>query len=117
MVRAELMGSHTHTAATGVNVHVWRRGETYLVRGRWQARAFGEDILLARWAAASRRGDRATAAAALSLAAALGRQLSQARGEGLLADAVSAIERGASSPAAQRDRVIEGLLAEEQGVV
>ncbi len=41
MVAAALMGAHTHETADGQCVHVWRRGETYLARGRWNGAAFG----------------------------------------------------------------------------
>lgn len=44
MVRGELMGGHTHTALGGVRVHVWRRGDKYLARGRLDGRPFGETI-------------------------------------------------------------------------
>ena len=44
MVRAELMGSHSHATLTGVQVHVWRRGERYLGRGRLHGVAFGETL-------------------------------------------------------------------------
>ncbi|MGL6075184.1 MAG: hypothetical protein ACRC8S_13570 [Fimbriiglobus sp.] len=44
MVRASLMGSHTHQTADGRSVHVWQRGLTFLARGRWQSVAFGETL-------------------------------------------------------------------------
>jgi integrase len=44
MVRAELMGSHTHATLAGTKVHVWRRGNKYLARGRFQGRPFGETL-------------------------------------------------------------------------
>jgi integrase len=44
MVRAELMGSHTHATLDGVHVHVWKRGPKYLARGRFQGRPFGETL-------------------------------------------------------------------------
>ncbi len=44
MVAASLMGAHTHEASNGRSVHVWRRGETYLARGRWDGAAFGETL-------------------------------------------------------------------------
>src|SRR5262245_49918132 len=34
MVRAELMGGHTHVTLVGIHVHVWLRGDRYLARGR-----------------------------------------------------------------------------------
>lgn len=54
MVRAELMGGHTHATQGGVEVHVWRRGDRFLARGRWQGRAFGETLGRDPQAAASR---------------------------------------------------------------
>jgi len=44
MVRGELMGSHTHCTLSGVQVHVWRRVDKYLARGRFQGRPFGETL-------------------------------------------------------------------------
>ncbi len=44
MIRAELMGSHTHSTIDGLRVHVWRRGSKYLARGRLQGQAFGETL-------------------------------------------------------------------------
>jgi integrase len=44
MVRAELMGGHTHTTLDGVRVHVWKRGPKYLARGRFQGQPFGETL-------------------------------------------------------------------------
>jgi integrase len=44
MVSATLMGSHTHTTLTGVEVHVWIRRNTYLARGRVEGRSFGETL-------------------------------------------------------------------------
>jgi len=44
MVSTELMGSHTHETANCRSVHVWRRGDTYLARGRWNGTAFGETL-------------------------------------------------------------------------
>jgi integrase len=44
MVRAELMGAHTHATVNGAQVHVWQRGQKYLARGRYQGQAFGETI-------------------------------------------------------------------------
>lgn len=42
MVRAELMGQHTHETADGIHVHVWRRNDSFLARGRHQGRPFGK---------------------------------------------------------------------------
>jgi hypothetical protein len=44
MIRAELMGGHTHATLDGARVHVWRRGPKYLARGRFQGRPFGETL-------------------------------------------------------------------------
>ena len=44
MVRAELMGSHTHRTLDGIQVHVWQRRGKYLARGRYQGQAFGETL-------------------------------------------------------------------------
>ena len=44
MVGTTLMGSHTHTTITGVEVHVWQRGGKYLARGRYQGQPFGETL-------------------------------------------------------------------------
>jgi len=44
MVPSQLMGSHSHTALCGTSVHVYRRGDQYLARGRYQGRVFGEAI-------------------------------------------------------------------------
>ena len=44
MVRAELLGGHSHGTARGKNVHVWKRGEAYLVRGRLDGRQFGDSL-------------------------------------------------------------------------
>jgi integrase len=38
------MGGHTHTALSGTQVHVWVRGGTYLARGRYQRRPFGQTL-------------------------------------------------------------------------
>ena len=44
MVRAELMGGHTHSTLCGTEVHVWKRDGKYLVRGRYQGQPFGETL-------------------------------------------------------------------------
>lgn len=44
MVRAELLGCHTHTALCGTRVHVWKRDPTFLARGRYHGRPFGETL-------------------------------------------------------------------------
>ncbi len=42
--RAELMGGHSHRTDEGVLVHVWRRNEKYLARGRYDGQPFGETL-------------------------------------------------------------------------
>ncbi|MCY2995647.1 MAG: hypothetical protein NTY19_48545 [Planctomycetota bacterium] len=42
MVRAELLGQHSHQTADGQSVHVWVRDQKYLARGRHRGRAFGQ---------------------------------------------------------------------------
>jgi integrase len=44
MVRAELMGSHSHSTLAGVQVHVWCRGGTFLGRGYYEGQPFGETL-------------------------------------------------------------------------
>jgi hypothetical protein len=44
MSRAELMGSHTHFSCSGIGVHVWIREGTYLARGSFQGKSFGETL-------------------------------------------------------------------------
>src|ERR1043165_8045709 len=44
MVRAELMGSHSHLTLSGTYVHVWQRGGKYLARGRYEGCPFGETL-------------------------------------------------------------------------
>lgn len=44
MLRAELMGSHTHRTRAGVRVHIWNRDGKYLARGYLQRRPFGETL-------------------------------------------------------------------------
>jgi integrase len=44
MMRAELMGGHTHMAQDGVQVHVWKRGATYLARGSYERERFAETL-------------------------------------------------------------------------
>jgi len=44
MIRAELMGGHTHATQDGVQVHVWQRGDTYLARGSYERERFGETL-------------------------------------------------------------------------
>jgi integrase len=44
MIRAELLGAHTHAALSGVEVHVWKRGDRFLARGRALGQSFGETL-------------------------------------------------------------------------
>jgi hypothetical protein len=44
MVRAELLGSHTHKTTNGIRVHVWCRQGRFLARGRHQGRPFGKTL-------------------------------------------------------------------------
>lgn len=41
---AELLGRHSHRTLSGIEIHVWRRGGKYLVRGRWEGRPFGKTL-------------------------------------------------------------------------
>ncbi|MFQ3594203.1 MAG: hypothetical protein SNJ82_13570, partial [Gemmataceae bacterium] len=54
MMAAALLGDHTHETTNHIKVHVWKRGETYIARGRLQGRAFGETLGRERRAAESR---------------------------------------------------------------
>lgn len=44
MVRADLLGDHSHQTTCGVQVHVWQRNGKYLARGRYQGKRYGEDL-------------------------------------------------------------------------
>lgn len=44
MIRAELMGSHTHNTFAGIEVHIWKRGPHFLARGSISGERFGETI-------------------------------------------------------------------------
>ena len=44
MVRAALMGSHSHDTASGVRVHVWQRAGNFLARGSYLGQRFGETL-------------------------------------------------------------------------
>jgi CHAT domain-containing protein len=79
---------------------------------RWpaQARAYGEEVLLPRFAAAAQRGDAAGAEHALRIASVIGAALRRSRGEELLFDAVSSIRRTmAFGTLAQRESLLNGL--------
>jgi hypothetical protein len=53
MVRAELLGTHSHATSVGVTVHVWKRGEQFLARGRFEGHQFGRTLKGNAMAAAS----------------------------------------------------------------
>jgi CHAT domain-containing protein len=63
--------------------------QTLAERFPYNARAYGEEVLLPRWAAAVATGDELTARKSLALAAAIGQTIARARGEHLLDDAVA----------------------------
>jgi hypothetical protein len=44
MVPAELLGSHEHETCCGKKVQVWKRGNSFLVRGRHEGRQFGKTV-------------------------------------------------------------------------
>jgi integrase len=44
MIKAELLGQHSHQTTCGVHVHVYSRGGKYLARGRFEGAAFGETL-------------------------------------------------------------------------
>jgi hypothetical protein len=44
MCKAELLGSHTHSTAAGIDVHVWIRDSRYIARGSIQKRRFGPTL-------------------------------------------------------------------------
>jgi len=44
MRQGELLGGHAHETTSGKTVYVWRRGKSYLARGRWNGRYFGETL-------------------------------------------------------------------------
>lgn len=44
MVRDELMGGHTHSTQSGVDIHVWRRDGKYLARGKLAGRPIFETL-------------------------------------------------------------------------
>ncbi len=82
------------------------------------ARAFAEEILLPRWAAAMETGDTAGAAKSLQLASAIADAMRRLRGEELLADAVSSIRNTmAEGTAEQRRALLEGLQQFGAGVI
>lgn len=82
----------------------------------YRARLYGEETLLARWAAATEANDPAGASHALDVARAIGTALAAERGEHLLADAIAVIERrtGAASP--PPTDLVEGLKSFSEGL-
>jgi integrase len=44
MIQSELLGNHVHGTLAGVKVHIWRRGDVYLGRGRYQGKQFGQSL-------------------------------------------------------------------------
>jgi hypothetical protein len=42
MVRADLMGAHSHATLSGIKVHVYRRDNRFIARGRYEGSSFGE---------------------------------------------------------------------------
>jgi integrase len=44
MVRAELLGQHSHMTLIGVRVNIYQRSGRYLARGRYRGEAFGETL-------------------------------------------------------------------------
>lgn len=44
MVQSQLLGSHDHETVCGTKVAIWRRGDVYLARGRYQRRQFGKSL-------------------------------------------------------------------------
>jgi hypothetical protein len=44
MVQSQLLGSHDHETVCGMKVAIWRRGDVYLARGRYQRRQFGKTL-------------------------------------------------------------------------
>lgn len=82
------------------------------------ARAYAEEVLLPRWAAAVAASDHAAAQRSLLLAARIGESLARTRGEHLLADAVDNIRRvTASGSSRERQALLRGLQQYGKGVV
>jgi len=44
MVRADLLGKHTHTTTNGASINIWRRDCTYIARGYYEGRAYGHSL-------------------------------------------------------------------------
>ena len=54
MAKASLMGGHTHVTNNGLNVHIYQRGGSFIARGRFDNRPFGETLGSLEQEAASR---------------------------------------------------------------
>lgn len=80
--RIEKAAAANDAAIVGAAVRRWRE----------QSRAWGEAEFLGRWGEAMQRGESAEAARTLAVARALGGALREQSGEGLLAEAVAAID-------------------------
>lgn len=91
--------------------------ESLVTRWPAQARAFGEEVLLPRWAAAVVARDASAVERSLLLAESIGNILRRARGEELLCDAVASIRRTvAIGDSKQRDALLLGLRQFSDGV-
>jgi hypothetical protein len=44
MVQSQLLGNHVHETVCGTKVAIWRRGDVYMARGRYQRRQFGKSL-------------------------------------------------------------------------
>lgn len=77
-----------------------------------ETRLYGETVVLADWAAAAMKGDRETAARHLRIAREFGAELARYRGEGLLRQAVRAVDEAGD---AQRQHLIRGHLLFREG--
>lgn len=44
MVKATLHGLHTHQSAEGISVHIWKRRDSFLARGRFERKQFGQTL-------------------------------------------------------------------------
>ncbi|MDG3005867.1 hypothetical protein [Paludisphaera mucosa] len=44
MVRAELLGQHSHTTVCRAQVHIYSRAGKYIARGRYRGTAYGETL-------------------------------------------------------------------------
>jgi CHAT domain-containing protein len=82
------------------------------------ARSYGEETLLPRWATEILRGDNQRAEHSLKLATIIGQGLAQKRGETLLSDSISIIHRVMENGSTtQRDYLLQGLYYFGIGVI